>query len=114
MSNFGAFLPQGLTTAIAIGASASTPVQINAANNSGVPNMNAYLLSATVACLVTIQPQSTAVVVPLAGTPANGIYIPAGIPVLIEGPPNGWVSVIEAPSGTTGTLYVTPGDGASH
>jgi hypothetical protein len=114
MSNFGAFLPQGNTTAIAIGASASTPVQINAANNAGVPNMNAYLICATVACLICLTPASTSVTIPVAGTPANGIYVPAGIPMLLEGPPNAWVSVIEAPSGSTGTVYITPGDGASH
>lgn len=111
MSNFGAFVQQGPTTAITTGSSASMPVQVNA---NGSPNMCAYLIVATQAAIVSITPQSANVVTPVSGTPANGIYIPANVPVVLEGPPNAWFSAMEAPSGTAGTVYVTPGDGATH
>jgi hypothetical protein len=108
MSNFGAFLPQGNTVAITTGASASTPVQAP----GGVPNINTYLISATAAAFIVMAPASTAVVAPVSGTSANGIYIPAGVPVMLEGPPNAWISAIQVSA--AGTVYVTPGEGGAH
>lgn len=109
MSNIGAFLPQGQTTAISVGATASTPVQVAV---GGAPNMNAYLLQATGACFVAMTAAAANAVVPVPGTPANGIPLQANVPLLVEGPPNAWFSTI-ASTGTP-TVYVTPGDGATH
>ena len=53
---------------------------------------------------------SVAAVIPVAGTPANGIAIPARAILVLTFPVNAYFAAITAGSDTT-TLYITPGEG---
>lgn len=81
----------------------------------GQPNANQFRIfnggtvTAFLGIGVNAAAATAAAVIPVAGTPAAGIPIPAGIVEVISAPPDAYFSAITA-SGTA-SVYVTPGEG---
>lgn len=116
------FTPQGNTVAITVTAASSTAVQVPNVQGSGLGSGN-YLLTnigtQTVHMAFTAARQSdqslttagtaVAAVIPVPGTPANGVPLLAGTSQTMTLPPGAWITTIAAAVGST--LYITPGDG---
>ncbi len=103
-----AFTPSGDTALIAVTSTASTGVQVkgNIANATSRMIQNLGTKVAYLAWGAT----DTPAVVPVAGTPHNGIPIQAGVVLILSFPPNAYFSAICAGSDST-SLTITPGEG---
>lgn len=102
------FGPRGNTSLIAVTQTASTGAQFASVPTgaSQVQFVNAGPNQVYVAQAAT----ATNAVIPTAGTPANGMPIPAGAICTYSIPPLAYLSFI-CDTGKTATLYVTRGEG---
>lgn len=107
---WSAFAPKGLTAVVPVTTTSSTPIQAPA--YPGEPGCVNYLVSnaTTQACFLAIGANAGLVAaIPVAGTPANGFWIPANSTQSYTFGTNTFFAAIAA--ATTTTLYITPGDG---
>lgn len=111
-----AFKPTGNSYALAVtSTSTGTPIQTKGSTTNTAANNNATqrLISnaGDKGCFLAWSVASNVVAVaPVAGTPANGIYIAAGAVMVLTFQPNAYFAAICAGSDTT-TLYLSPGEG---
>ena len=104
-----AFSPLGDSACLSVtSTSTSTPIQVKGPNNNATQHLISNLGAKT--CFFAWGTSSIAAVAPTAGSPANGIPIPAGALMTLSFPPNVYFAAITAGSDTT-TLYITPGEG---
>ena len=112
-----AFQPQGNTVAITSAATSTTPVQVPNSQGSGGLGPAQYLLQVVGAVPMYFtwgQAQNgaagvAAAVIPVNGTPGNGLPVQPGVPKVITAPPGAWFATIA--TATTSTAYITPGEG---
>ena len=101
---------QATTQAVVVGTAASS-ITLAFAPNGSLPSNAQVLLFANGAASVFVCATGTAVI-PVAGTPSSGFWVPAGLPIVITPSADAgatW-SVIAGATGTT--LYVTQGFGS--
>lgn len=115
--NAGCFNPQGNTVAFSVTGSAHTAVQVSGPG-SPISNQQVYYianstLTGGVDVFVAMGGPGVTAAVPVDGTPSNSFCVPHGTVQVVEGPPNAYFSMIGISAGPS-TVYVTPGDGATH
>ncbi len=103
-----AFSPSGNTALIAVTATASTGIQVK----GNIANATTRLIQnlGTKTAYLAWGESNIAAVVPVDGTPHNGIPILAGAVLTMGFPPNAYFSAICAGSDST-SLTITPGEG---
>ncbi len=105
-----AFSPQGNTAALSVtSTSTATPIQV-LGNVSNATQHMAYNAGPYDCFLAWGKDATVTAVAPTAGSPANGIPVPAGAIMVLSFPPNAFFAAICA-STNTATLYLTPGEG---
>jgi hypothetical protein len=110
MSDTNAFTPVDKTVAITSANGTTTSVQVPSATNA-----KTYLLQNIGAVTMWVALGATSAITaaqPVNGTPANAFPVQAGGTLIMNGPPNAFVSTVS--TATTSTLYVTPCEGSSH
>lgn len=104
-----AFAPSGNSAALSVtSTSTSTPIQVKGNNKNATQHLIDNAGAKT--CFLAWGASDVAAVAPTAGSPANGISIPAGAILVLSFPPETYFAAITVGSDTT-TLYLTPGEG---
>lgn len=106
-----AFSPQPTNTAALSVTSTSTvaPIQVKGALNNATQRL-IYNAGPNDCFLAWSASSTLTAAIPAAGTPANGVPIPAGAIMTLSFPPNAYFAAVCA-STKTATLYITPGEG---
>lgn len=97
------------TQALVVGTTASS-LTIAFAPSGIVPTGLSLLLYASGPNSVFVSFTGTAVI-PVAGTPQEGVWVPAGLPVVLTAPTDSTVTLSAIAAATGTTLYVTQGYG---
>ena len=101
---------QANTQALVVGTAASS-ITLAFAPSGAVPSANQILLFASGPSAVFVSLHATAVI-PTAGTPQNGFWVPAGVAAVYTPPADATVTLSAIAAATGTTLYVTQGYGA--
>lgn len=105
-----AFSPQPTNSAaLAVtDVSTATPIQVKGSLNNATQRL--LYNAGPNDCWLAWGKTAPTAVVPTAGSPANGIAIPAGAVMVLSFPPDAYFAAICA-SGKTASLYLSPGEG---
>jgi len=103
------FDPVGNTMAVTLGA-ANVQTALPQAIGSGTPQCQIYNASAFDA-FVVFGVASAVAVIPTSGTPANGFPIAKGATIVLTPPPQAAFVGIIGPTGASGTVYLSFGEG---
>ena len=105
-----AFTPRGNSAVLSVtSTSTETPIQVKGTNNAST--QREFYNAGPNDCWYAWGNDGTVVAVaPTAGSPANGIPIPAGAVIIHSLPPNAYIAAITL-STQTASLYITPGEG---
>ena len=100
---------QATTQALVVGTAASS-ITLSFAPGGAPPSNSQLLLFADGPANVFVSFTGTAVI-PVAGTPQEGVWAPAGLPIVITPPGDATVTLSAIAAATGTTLYVTQGIG---
>lgn len=104
-----AFYPNENSACLSVTSTSTvTPIQVKGALGNATQRM--FYNAGTKDCWVGAGGSTVEAVIPTAGSPANGVAIPAGAILVLSYPPNTYFAAICAGSDST-TLYITPGEG---
>lgn len=106
-----AFTPQPTNSAAlsVTSTSTATPIQVKGALNNATQRM--IYNAGPNDCWLASGAADVVAAIPAAGTPANGVAIPAGAVMTLSYPPNTYFAAVCAAT-KTATLYITPGEGS--